>query len=158
MPTKEQRQWYENTVLITIAGSIIVVVGQLAGTIIPLMYGPADISDYSISVNPAFIRINQSELSQRDSIYNWINAEVKIEDFHPYLRPYRYLVYLNVLEKPKGVDTTFSPNNEGKPGDTIFLTILIDKSKEIFYSPIKIQGIGENGKIRNVTIYLSAIR
>ena len=33
-------------------GSIIAVVGYLASTMIPVMYSPADISDFSISVDP----------------------------------------------------------------------------------------------------------
>lgn len=54
MDLKEQRPWYENVLLLAVAGSIIAVIGQLAGTIIPIMYGPEDISDF-------FIELNQTE-------------------------------------------------------------------------------------------------
>jgi hypothetical protein len=34
---QKDKPWYENALLIAIAGSIIVVIGQLAGTVIPIM-------------------------------------------------------------------------------------------------------------------------
>jgi hypothetical protein len=49
----------------------------------------------------------------------------------------------------------FSPN-EVKAGGSSTLHILIDKNRKMHLIPIKIQGIGEDGKIRNMTIYLSA--
>jgi len=46
------RSWYENALLLAVAGSVIAVIGQLAGTVIPIMYGPEDVSDFSIGVDP----------------------------------------------------------------------------------------------------------
>lgn len=152
MPTKEQRYWHENALLITIAGSIIVVIGQLAGTIIPIMFGPEDISDFSLSANPTYIYINQSE---EKNAYSYRTAVINIEDFHPYLRPYRYYVYLNVIDKPSGVDWSFLNPEQGKAGETSTLSLLVSNESKIYSDPITIEGIGENGKVRNITIYLS---
>lgn len=116
MPSKEQRQWYENALLITIAGSIVVVIGQLAGTIIPIMYGPEDISDFSISANPTYIYINQSE---HPAVIR--NVGIKIEDFHPYLRPYRYYVYLSIIKKPDDLSFISISQEQMKAGETSIL-------------------------------------
>ncbi len=65
-PTRKKgrsRPWYENALLLAVAGSIIAVVGQLGGTVIPLKYGPTDISDFSISVSPVstYMDLNKTE-------------------------------------------------------------------------------------------------
>jgi hypothetical protein len=138
--------------LITIAGSIIVVIGQLAGTIIPIMFGPEDISDFSISANPTYIYFNKSP--GLDSLVR--NAAVKIEDFHPYIRPYRYYIYLNIIEKPNEVVATVLSPVKIKTGEVSNLKIFYRSEGNIYSLPITIQGIGEDGKTHNMTIYLSA--
>jgi len=49
---KKYDHWYENALLLAIAGSVIAVMGQLAGTLLPIMYGPQDVSDFSINIDP----------------------------------------------------------------------------------------------------------
>ncbi|RJE46829.1 hypothetical protein A7K50_12455 [Dehalobacter sp. MCB1] len=155
MPPKEQRQWYENALVLTVAGSIIVVIGQLAGTIIPIMYGPEDISDFSITANPVDIYVKHSEQTE-SNLLSYANVEIKVDDFHPYLRPYRYYIYLKILNYPKGTElTTLGLQKVGVGGYSI-LDIAIDKDITFFDEPMEIQGIGEDGKTHNITIYLSA--
>jgi len=155
MSSKEQRAWYENALLLTVAGSIIVVMGQLAGTIIPIMYGPGDISGFLITANPVYIYINHTEQSKYDSL-SFADIDIKIEDLHPYLRPYRYYIYLNMLDKPDGVEyVTFYPP-QIKAGETSHLNFAVLKDKLLFGQRAMIQAIGEDGKIHNITIYVSA--
>ena len=52
----------DRPVIIALIGSVIVVVGQLAATVIPIWLGP-DISDYSLVCNPVYheISLNQTK-------------------------------------------------------------------------------------------------
>jgi hypothetical protein len=158
MPLKEQRPWYENALLLTVAGSIIVVVGQLAGTIIPIMYGPADISDYSISAIPIYISKNLSEKETWDEYIldtRLAYADVRVDDFHSFIRPYRFGVYLKAINLPKEVlKVSFDPI-EVKAGSASRMRLYLEDTDSLFSHPIKIQGIGGDGKIRNLTIYLT---
>jgi hypothetical protein len=170
MPLKEQRPWYENALLLTIAGSIIVVVGQLAGTIIPIMYGPDDISDFSITVNPSYMNINLSDKSKMTYMSSSANrafiAEVKIEEFHPYLRPYKYEIYLKALDLPEDMPKVSFYPKEVRAGGKARMFLEINKELDnratlrsnccgFYFSggTFKIQGIGENGKRHNLTVY-----
>lgn len=157
MPLKEQRPWYENALLLTVAGSIIVVVGQLAGTIIPIMYGPGDISDYSISSSPAFVNRSDHKIySESTSGGKFFVVKLGIDDIHPYLRPYRYEIYFRATNFPKEVVYVYFYPSEAKVGNTVLMSFFIEKAVELNGSPmIRVQGIGENGKIHNLTIYLS---
>lgn len=167
-PTRKKdrhRLWYENALLLAVAGSIIAVVGQLAGTIIPIMYGPEDISDYSISVSPiaSEIYIDENETSEWKNFegYRSVKANVSINDFHEYIRSYRYNVALKVSnsELPPCDDryVEFKPP-EIKPGSKSQMTIALKHPKfnmEKLIYQIKIQGLGEDGRKQNTTYYLS---
>jgi len=159
--------WYENALLITAVGSIIVVIGQLAGTVIPIMYGAEDASDFSINIEPiAYIYHN----------LDYVNATVRVnaEDLHPFLRPYRFKIFLRVLGVPRGAQILFHDSSEIRaerftfqefPETTMFRdlpemvaggTKYVDIASNGVsgYYPIIVQGTGADGKIRNATFYL----
>ncbi len=81
-----KKPWYENALLITLVGSVIVLVGQLAGTIFPIMYGPYDFSDFYIAADPIAYIIPINKYDLKGDIYSW--------DSHPILRPYQSEIYL----------------------------------------------------------------
>ncbi len=179
---KEQRPWYENALLLAVAGSIIAVVGQLAGTVIPIMYGPEDISDFNIDLNPINRMIDVQKSMSKDGVFVPVN--ITIEDLHRRLRPYRfkiqfqasgpindtdYLVdppYIKLpsqFESPKLVRSTYThPYRNGSiqltfaPQD--MTTIYIHtRSKSIGDYPIIIKGIGSDGKTHNSTFTLRIV-
>jgi hypothetical protein len=157
MPLKEQRPWYENALLLTVAGSIIVVVGQLAGTIIPIMYGPGDISDYSISASPAFVNRSDDKIySESSSGGKLFLVKLRIDDIHPYLRPYRDEIYFHAPNFPKEVLYVYFYPSMAKVGNTVLMSFYLENVAKLYGNPmIRVQGIGEDGKIHNLTIYLS---
>jgi hypothetical protein len=148
MPLKEQRPWYENALLLAVAGSIIVFIGQLAGTVIPIMYGPQDMSDFSISLNPISVLV-QSSMSHAQVI------NISVEDLHKHLRPYKFGVLLKALDVPAGVIIWFEPH-EIRPGESSKMVILIPLNTSSMKSEnhIIIQAVGGDGKKRNTTFYL----
>jgi hypothetical protein len=145
---KEQRSWYENALLLAVAGSLIAVAGQLAGTVIPIAYGPQDVSDFSVSISPISIPIDPSMHVQ--------NATVKVQDLHKYLRSYKFSVLLKSLGVTDGIKVIFLPH-EIHPGEVSQMYIIfpdnISALKDGQYE-ITIQGVGGNGKTRNTTLHL----
>jgi len=80
---------------------------------------------------------------------------VAIEDVHPFLRPYRFKIILNVLGIPKNSTISFSQDIiEFKAGDATEMNIYSHSRNISGYFPIVIQGIGGDGKVRNATFYL----
>jgi hypothetical protein len=139
--------WYENALLLAVAGSIIAVIGQLAGTVIPIMYGPQDASDFTINIDP----INHIAIVNESMR---VSVNVTADDFHPFLRPYRFKIFLRALGAPKGVRIKFDPPEIRAKG-TSYLDI---SSNGIFEdSSIVIQGVGADGRTRNATFYLLAL-
>ena len=147
---KERRPWYENALLLAVAGSIIIVMGQLAGTLIPIMYGAADASDFSISINPSGIYTYESVIN---SSFDMVH--VTVEDTHPYLRPYRFNVFLRALDVQNGITIWFDPP-EVKPTGASQMHIKFNNYSIKEY-PIVIQGMGGDGKIRNSTFYVGSL-
>jgi hypothetical protein len=134
--------WRENALLLTVAGSIIAFMGQLAGTVIPIMYGPQDVSDFSVNIDP-ISSLNDSQ-----------NVHIAFEDVHPILRPYRFKIILKILGMPKGatISVPWLPT-EYKAGDSIMVTFKCNPNVSGYF-PILIQGIGGDGRMRNATFYL----
>jgi hypothetical protein len=149
---KNARQWYENALLITIAGSIIVVVGQLAGTVIPIMYGPADISDFIVSTDPIGDEYNRPYNDSPDTIYLG-QAVIKVDEIHPHLRPYRFNVRLQTVQSPKGMNITIK-YPELKPPYISYMQFDVPKSIPADEYEIIIQGLGGDGRKHNTTFYL----
>ena len=157
---KEHRPWYENALLLAIAGSIIAVIGQLAGTVIPIMYGPADVSDFLIGVDPVegtLLLFPENNAYAFDPPY-W---HIKVEDSHAHLRPYKFGVLLKSFLEPEGVTLTFHlpeihPNEVSRMNFTISRSA-IHSLKDGGY-PITIQGAGGDGRKHNTTFFLNVIR
>jgi hypothetical protein len=181
----QKSSWHENALLLAVAGSIIAVMGQLAGTIIPIVYGPQDISDFSIDLNGDIDQFYDVAdlIPGKESIY--VNITVNI---HPFLRPYESKIYFKAIGPMKNTTALFDPpeiklqrrlsflefvfplqsikskhnysNSDGTQFDQVELkpyesrlNINIKNATSGKY-PITIQGIGNNGKIRNTTLYL----
>jgi hypothetical protein len=145
--------WYENALLLAIAGSIIAVIGQLAGTLIPIMYGPQDVSDFSINIDP-ISSYNILPISN-DDFRDVVDVHIAFEDIHPFLRPYRFKIILKMLGIPKGAYVNVpSLPTEYRAGDTTVMSINCHQNVSGYF-PILIQGIGGDGRVRNATFYLS---
>ncbi len=171
-PSKRGRSsWLENALVLAVAGSIIALIGQLAVTVIPIMYGPSDISDYSISVNPIHNKTTLSDLKNSAYILHAV-AEIEIDDSHKFLRPYKHDIYLRALNLPAGWNVVFTPPGvtfsdkdffiklrdlllDNKTAEISEMEIWVDPAKEMSYKPIIIQGMGSDGKTRNTTFYIS---
>ena len=140
--------WYENALLIAVAGSIIAVIGQLSGTVIPIMFGPQDFSDFSLLVDPVYLdTVNFGENNAG------LIGEVYVRDLHSFIRPYRFEVYLKALQVPAGVKIRLVPPIQS-PGGTSDIDVYWapDVAGEF---PIIIQGVGGDGRTRNATLYIS---
>ncbi len=147
---REHNPWYESALLLALAGSIIAVVGQLAGTVIPIMYGSQDASDFTISINPISSDIISDRPGYAYSPYSPYIIDVTAEDFNPVLRHYRFKIYLHALNAPEGVDVEFNPP-EITAGNTSKMSISAANISGKF--EIVIQGVGADGKMRNATFY-----
>lgn len=153
-----QRPWYENALLLAAAGSIIVVIGQLAGTVIPLMCGPDDISDFSINLDRTYslIQVHNNSLPEPDDAGP---VNITIEDLHPILRPYKFNVNVQALGNSSDIYVrcknlkTQAITQEAKPGDTLYVGIFTNIIKAGYY-PIIFQGTGSGERKRNATFYL----
>ena len=154
MPSKERRAWYENALLLTVAGSIIVVVGQLASTIIPIMYGPSDISDFTISVNPPYCYASMFEQDNKTILYFTEVPKVKITNVYPrYIRSYPHSVYIRAIDAPPNMSIRFSTSSVKADDPEIDMRIeYFNRIPDNVY-PITIQGIGGDDKRRNTTIF-----
>lgn len=142
--------WYENALLLVVAGSLIALIGQFAGTIIPIKYGAEDASDFSISVDP----VNKIVSSENGTINV---GNISVEDFHPTLRPYKFGIYLSATGGPRNATISFSPA-EIKPGRSSRMNITFGSfsSGKRDYT-ITIQGWGGDGRKRTTTFILSCI-
>lgn len=178
-----RNSWYQNTLLLAVAGSIIAVIGQLAGTVIPIMYGPQDIEDFNVNLDTASIIVDgQSPISKYP--FEYIN--ITINDLHRWLRPYRFKIQFRALgsineayaifdppeiqlparfEMGKSVRSYWMhPDRHGNrrytysPSDTTTAYIDINTSSTpIGDYPIIIQCIGSNGKTHNSTFTLRIV-
>jgi len=154
MSNGTSRPWYENALLLAVAGSIIAVIGQLAGTVIPIMYGPEDVSDFSVAVDPVeatlFLFPESNAYAISPPVWN-----VRIENYHSILRPYRFGVLLKNLGTPEGMALKFHLA-EIHPGDVSRMNFSLSDPSSLAEGeyPIAIQGIGGDGRTRNTTFFL----
>jgi hypothetical protein len=90
-----------------VAGSIIAVMGQLAGTIIPIVYGPQDISDFYIDINNYFEEFNDIQAFSPgcESLY----SKVVVNDLHPFLRPYESKIHFKAAGSTNNITALFDP-------------------------------------------------
>lgn len=156
---KEPRPWYESPLwgplLIALVGAFIAASAQITATILPIYFGPADLCDFSIMIQPGTDNV---------IVYNNSSTIEKIErinvtDLHSLIKPYKHPVYVKVISVlPKGVNV-FLQNKAGALPLNIYMIIKIDSGE---YVPgeyeILIQGTGEDGLRRNCTYFLNLQR
>lgn len=154
---------------IAIIGSIIVVVGQLFGTIFPIWLGP-DLSDYNLISDPIYhlilykidVNVDGYNITCHAANTNTISVSstISVASLHR-LHNYNREIYLYV-EDPPGFESSVS-NPVIRTGQTVSLTTNINMSHIIESKhnllegkkyPITIQGIGADGKKRNCTIVI----
>jgi hypothetical protein len=124
------------------------------------MYGPQDVSDFSIGVDPVegTLLLFPENISYAFDPPDW---HVKVEDSHAHLRPYKFGVLLKGFEEPEGVSLAFHLP-EIHPGEVSRMNFTISSSaisslKDDGY-PITIQGVGGDGRRRNTTFFLNVRR
>ena len=150
----------KNALLIAIAGSIIVVMGQLAGTVIPIMWGPEDISDFSIKLDRTYSLV-EVQMPNNITMNDTGPVNITIEDLHPILRPYKFNVNIQAFGNA-GINIkcqnpeTGGLTQEAKSGDTLYVGIFTNITKPGYY-PIIFQGTGSGERKRNATFYLSVV-
>lgn len=181
MPS-EQRPWHANALLLAVAGSIIAVIGQLAGTVIPIMYGSEDISDFTMNLEPVSRVVDSQNSTTLDGQY--VTANVTIKDLHRWLRPYRFKIQFQALgsiddsyalfdppeiqlpgrlERWKPVKSTYKHSDQYGNSRHIDMSpdmtgvYINTRSKSIGDYPIIIQAIGSNGKTHNSTFTLRIV-
>ena len=154
---QKDKPWYENALLIAIAGSIIVVIGQLAGTVIPIMWGPEDISDFSIKLDHTYSLV-EAQTPGNTTMKDTGPVNITIEDLHPILRPYKFNVNIQAFGnaginiKSQNLKPLYL-TQEAKSGNTLYVGILTNITKPGYY-PIIFQGTGSGERKRNATFYL----
>jgi len=158
MTNNNDKPWYENALLIAVAGSIIAIIGQLAGTIIPIMYGAPDASDFFISITPIGIDDNIEPSTGNETYGDRLaSASVTVEDPHHFLRPYRFGVRLKASGEPNRATIRFSPP-EIRAEETSDMYISYPHDTKSGDYLINIQATGGDGKLRNATFSLRIIQ
>ncbi len=175
--SKAISRWFENTLLVAVAGSIIALIGTFASTIMPITYGPEDISDFSIKVESKSLKFDVQNITNDRNNSAWV--DIRVDDFHKWLRPYRFMIHFQalgssinntyalfdptdmILPSPFDFGKYRSPlNQSGKhilmPLDMVRVHITTKSTDEGTF-PVLIQGVGSNGKIRNATLYIKIL-
>lgn len=163
MAEKADKQWPENVLPLLITGGVIAavisVVGQIAGTMIPIVMGPEDVSDFYIKLDPAYqlIEIQPNPVPIEEMKKSSATTGITIEDLHKHLRPYKYPIFLQALGDLNNTSVLFTKDKimtqEVHAGDHLNAFFFTNISKPGYY-PVTIQGIGNEGKKRNATFYL----
>ena len=148
--------------IIALIGSFIVVVGQLAATVIPVWLGP-DISDYSLVCNPVYheISLNQTKTIEMvtgehvDKVAPY-NLTISAIGLHP-LQPYSRQIFLTIGCPPGIIPSSFNPmiTVDHPTFVTLWINMTHLRSNVEMAYPITIEGIGEDGKKRNSTAIVS---
>jgi hypothetical protein len=142
---RSTKEWSLTALLFTIGGSIVIIIGQLAGIMLPIMWGAQDFSDFSITLNHSsavFDGESSSHIPQR--------VDFAVTDIHHWLRPYRFNIFFRALGaindsyaifNPEEISFLYSPLN--LLNDTIKCNVTIQTNlTKIGVYPIVIQGIG----------------
>jgi hypothetical protein len=153
------KKWLEQPILITVAGSIIVLIGQIFGNVIPIMLGPADSSDFSISVDPPLYSISRTVDIMNETITARESKvpSIKIQNYHKYIKPYIHTIFLRVVENPKNMTIKFNPPTTDASSTPVSMEIRVPLDYPEGQYPLTIQGIGGDGKRRNTTLFIEII-
>jgi hypothetical protein len=178
-PFEKNRRWYQNALLLAAAGSIIALFGTFASTVIPIVSGPQDSSDFSINLDNATQRVNVQDCKNGSG---FTETNITIEDLHGWIRPYKFIIHLQALGNINDTYALFDPQDIKLPGPNLnpFHSMLVQSTHKhhskfdykppnkatVYFTinstvignyPILIQGIGSNGKMRNATFYLKIL-
>jgi hypothetical protein len=127
---------------------ILLAATQLINTLLPIMYGPSDTSDFSIIAEPP-----DRDLTVKDP---YVLANITVEDVRGWLRPYRHTVHLYSPGIHNGYTLEFSPNDEKPPFESEMTIIPISPRNDI-REEVTITGLGGDGKKRNTTFLLTIV-
>ena len=139
--------WYEMPLTIAIVGSIIAVVGQLSGTVIPIMWGPESVSDFAIYVSATKVTLYPYQ--------NQVITSVAVKDLHSFLRPYMHTIHLMADNPPKGINIEFTKGD--LRGSSITGMVISHKPNQIIPSGkylLNIVALGGDGKKRKCAVRL----
>lgn len=140
--------WYETSFAIAIIGSIIAIVGQLGGTLIPIMWGPESVSDFAVYADDPAVTLLPNQNQLFTSIY--------VEDLHSFLRPYMHAIHLITVGQPESINIDFSKGDH-LTGTNEVEMVISRKSNQTTPSGkylVDIVGLGGDGKERNCSVLL----
>jgi hypothetical protein len=168
------KSWLDHPGKVALVGAFIVLMGQLGATIFPILLGP-DLSDYDLVCNPMYINISIDEshtiFINKEPIgtgpYGGLDGLISTIDAISLHKIYNYNreIFLYV-DSPPGISVSLS-NPIIKTGEPVNMRIGINLTHMLKYSsspmtqtqdsemyPIKICGIGADGKRRNCTVII----
>jgi hypothetical protein len=138
--------WIDRTTITTaiLIPILLLVTTQLVNTILPIMYGPSETSDFSINAEPpaGFMTIRNQT----------VVAEINVEDIRGRIRPYRHTVHL-YSKGHKDCNFSFYPNDL-KPPFKSKMTIRPAIPRTEVNREISIFGLGGDGRKRNTSYLL----
>jgi hypothetical protein len=82
---------------------------QIVTTILPIMYGPTDTSDFNIIVEPPVADLQPTN--------DTTTSKISVEDLHQWIRPYGHSVHLEAI-LPADLTASFEKNNLKPPFET----------------------------------------
>jgi hypothetical protein len=91
----KHKSWLENAFVLAVAGSLIAVIGTLATTVLPIMYGHEDISDFSITLDPPYHLFDVQNITNGKNNTTWVS--ITLNDFHKWLRPYKFPIHFQAI-------------------------------------------------------------
>jgi|GEM_PF-3029890 len=174
---KKSKTWYEVPIMVTICGSLLIIMGNVVTTLVPIMYGPVDSSDFYITVDPISVEAIQmpEDSSLPSNIFTIISiapkglqqvndsspagqvihqAFAEVHDSQDGIRPYKNIVFLRVVEKPPEISIDFEHPQDEPTFKTRMFVYINRTNRSIADYPVTIQGIGGDGKRRNSTFYV----
>jgi hypothetical protein len=165
----QEEAWYDKPFMVALVGSILIIIGNIVTTVMPMLYQD---SDFYITIDKGYVEPDPNEIPPELIALGYFNnvtylektirflkirpisAHVSVNNTHRWLKEYNYRVYLKAISVPKNVTIFFYPNNQ-EPTFTTNMSIFIGElNNSIIDYPVTIQGIGEDGRIRNCTFYL----
>ena len=108
---KRKNPWFENALLIAAAGSIIALIGTLSSTVMPIMYGSEDISDFSIKLD------HISSLFDAQNISNYNGEEKRLSQRYDKAES-----GFKVQDKTKRIQNDYSVRPNEKHADNVIKT------------------------------------
>lgn len=155
-----QHPWYESPFwgpfLIALIGSVIVLVGQLAATILPIYCGPNSLCDFTIGLTPG-----SNDILIDNNSSSTIGVRIDAWDLAPMIykykiKEYKHQINIKVVSPlPEGITVVLEKTCGRLPiNNTMFVTVDGKKCLPREYE-ITLQGVGADGLRRNCTYFLN---